>query len=302
MTKFEALAVSLKKTLPGLELLYHEPMSRHTTFHIGGPVPLMAIPGTEEETAVVFRTALDYDIIPYIVGNGSNLLVNDAGAEVFVIKTSKLTFLEGNGRAIRAGCGVLLSSLAAEAEKRSLTGLEFAYGIPGSVGGAVVMNAGAYGGEMQNVTEKVRVLNSRGEIEEIPAEHCGFRYRSSVFQDQSQVVLSVLLRLSEGKQAEILEKMESLMTRRREKQPLEYPSAGSVFKRPEGYFAAALIDQCHLKGRTVGGAQVSEKHAGFIINRGNAVCRDVLELMDEVQTAVQRETGVELEPEIRYLK
>ena len=293
----------LHREVPGLELRRQEPMSRHTTFRVGGPAALMALPSGEEELAAAVRLAIGEGIVPLCVGNGSNLLVDDGGLDAFVIKTVPgMLRLSADGDRIYAGAGTLLVHLANAAADSGLTGLEFAHGIPGSVGGAVVMNAGAYDGEMKQVVESVLVLDEQGEQKWIPAAHCDFSYRHSAFSAGGKIVLGASFRLTPGDPAAIRARMAELMDRRREKQPLEYPSAGSTFKRPAGHFAAALIDQCGLKGLTVGGAQVSEKHAGFVINRDGATCSDILRLMEQVRERVYAAAGVELEPEVKYLR
>ena len=302
MTKFDAIARLLRERLPGLELLTDEPMSRHTTFRVGGPAALMALPRTEEELVEAVAIAREMDVKPLFVGNGSNLLVDDGGLEAFVIKTGGISACRVEGTTVTAGCGASLAFVASEAAKHGLTGLEFAHGIPGTLGGAVCMNAGAYGGEMVQVITSVRALDEEGRVRELPAEECAFRYRHSLFSDSSWLVLSAAMELPPGDEGEIRAKMSELMEKRREKQPLDYPSAGSTFKRPEGCFAAALIDGCGLKGTSVGGAQVSPKHAGFVVNTGGATCRDVLELMRLVRDRVYEETDVTLEPEVKYLK
>lgn len=303
MKDFDTLSGRLVQTVPNLELRHDEPMSRHTTFKVGGPARLMALPKTEAEVVSAVRLARELEIEPLFVGNGSNLLVDDKGLDAFVVKTVPgLSWWRAEGTQLTAGCGVLLSSLAAEAARHSLTGLEFAHGIPGSLGGAVTMNAGAYGGELCQVVRSVRVLEPDGRVTELPAETCDFRYRHSAFSDGGRLVLSARLELERGDAEAIRAQMSELMARRREKQPLEYPSAGSTFKRPQGHYAAALIDQCGLKGLAIGGAQVSTKHAGFIVNTGMATCRDILDLMGMVRDCVYRVTGVELEPEVKYLK
>lgn len=303
MINLDALSIQLNQKVPTLELLHNEPMSRHTTFRVGGPARLMALPRTEEEAVTAVQLARELEVEPVFVGNGSNLLVDDAGLNAFVIKTAPgLSWWRTEGTELIAGSGVLLAALANEAARHAFTGLEFAHGIPGSLGGAVTMNAGAYDGEMRQVVKSVRVLNCQGEIMEIPAEQCDFSYRHSAFSDGKQIILSAALKLSKGDPAVIRARMNELMARRKEKQPLEYPSAGSTFKRPEGHYAAALIDQCNLKGLTIGGAQVSTKHAGFIVNTGMATCRDILDLISVVKDCVYRVTGVELEPEVKYLK
>ena len=308
MDRFEWLQQELTRRCPGLEVRANEPMSRHTSFRIGGPARLMALPKTAAEAKAAVLAAREADILPFFLGNGSNLLVPDEGVERFLIQPAGRysadplnRVWEENGQ-LCAGGGVSLAVLANAAQGRALTGLEFASGIPGSVGGGVVMNAGAYGGEMAQVLVSVTALNLDGSIRTIPAESCGLGYRRSVFSDGQRLVLEARFQLSSGDPAAIRARMDELAARRKEKQPLEYPSAGSMFKRPEGYFAAALIDQCGLKGFAVGGAQVSEKHAGFVVNRGGATCADVLELVRQVQARVQEQTGVALEMEVKVLR
>lgn len=302
MERFEQLAAALRQSCPALELREHEPMARHTTFRIGGPVRLMALPKTEKEAQAVLKTAWELECPPFFLGNGSNLLVADAGYEGFVLKLAgEMDQVREVNRRLVAGSAMLLSQLAWAALGRGLAGLEFAHGIPGSLGGAVTMNAGAYGGEMAQVVTAVTCLTRRGELETVPADRCAFSYRHSAFSDGSRLILRVEFSLPQGDPEEIRAKIEDLARRRKEKQPLEWPSAGSMFKRPPGHFAAALIDQCGLKGLTVGGAQVSEKHAGFVVNRGGATCADVLALVDQVRERVLRQTGVELEMEVRVL-
>ena len=303
MTNLERLARRLERELPGLELRRGEPMSRHTTFRVGGPAELMALPEDEGQLGAAARLAAEEGVLPLPVGNGSNLLVDDAGLDGFVLKTvPKVGTITGAGNTLTAGAGATLAQLAVEAANRGLAGLEFAHGIPGSLGGAVVMNAGAYGGELCQVISQVRALDSRGQVRELAGDACDFSYRHSRFSAGGWLILSATVELAPGDPAAIRGRMEELMARRKAKQPLEYPSAGSTFKRPEGHFAAALIEGCGLKGLTVGGAQVSEKHAGFVINIGSATCRDILDLMDQVRERVFRETGVELEPEVKYVR
>ena len=303
MDQYEQLAAALRARCPELEIREWEPMARHTTFRIGGPVRLMALPKTVGEAKKALQAAGEREIVPFFLGNGSNLLVADEGYDGFVLKlTGEMDQIQEINCHLVAGSAVLLSRLAVAALGRGLTGLEFAHGIPGSLGGAVTMNAGAYEGEMAQVISSVTCLTRTGEVETVPAADCGFSYRRSAFSGGTRLILRAEFSLSQGDPEEIRAKMEDLARRRKEKQPLEYPSAGSMFKRPQGHFAAALIDQCGLKGLTVGGAQVSEKHAGFVINRGGATCADVLALVDQVKERVLQQTGVELEMEVRVLR
>ena len=303
MERVRKLQKLLAERHPSLELRADEPMSRHTTFRIGGPAALMALPGTMEEVQTVFKTAAELDVEPFFLGNGSNLLVADKGYPGFIVKlTGDFDEIREVSRGVEAGSAVLLSRLSNALVGRGLTGLEFASGIPGSVGGAVTMNAGAYGGEMAQVLEEVAFLDEAGEVCTLPASECDFGYWHSIFSNRKCLILEARFHLEPGDPATIKARMDELTARRREKQPLEFPSAGSMFKRPPGHFAAALIDQCGLKGLTVGGAQVSEKHAGFVVNRGGATCADVLELARRVRERVLAQTGVELEMEVKTLR
>ena len=303
MERFEHLYRRLQQEIPGLDLRKNENMDRHTSFRVGGPAALMAFPDTEEKLLLAVRAARSEGVEPICIGMGSNLLVDDGGLNAFVIKTApQMNACRVDGTSIYAEAGTPLAQVANIAAEHSLTGLEFAHGIPGSLGGAVTMNAGAYDGEMRQVIRTVRAINQEGCVVELSGDQCAFEYRHSLFSGGSLLVLSAEMELKHGDEAVIRARMAELMEKRREKQPLEWPSAGSTFKRPKGYFAAALIDQCGLKGFRVGGAQVSEKHAGFVINAGGATCNDVLRLMDEVRERVFRETGVELEPEVKYFR
>ncbi len=277
----------------------NEPMSAHTTFKIGGAADILITVRTIDELQTTVNACKASDIPVMILGNGSNLLVSDNGIEGAVITLDgDFKEITVDGDTITSGAGAKLSRLCSVALENSLTGLEFAYGIPGSVGGAMYMNAGAYGGEMKDVALSVTALTPDGEIREVPAEELQLGYRTSVFKTNGDIILFSKYKLEQGDQAAIKAKMDDVMDRRKTKQPLEFPSAGSVFKRPEGAFAGTLIEQCGLKGKTVGGAQVSEKHAGFIINIGGATCDDVMGLVKLVQDTVKAETGYFLEREI----
>ena len=302
MDQMTALIQELNRRAPQLELREYEPMSRHTTFRIGGPARLMALPKNRQEAATAVRAARELGISPFFLGNGSDLLVSDGGFSGFIIKTTGLDQTREVNRRLQAESGIPLARLAMAALGRGLTGLEFAHGIPGTLGGGVTMNAGAYGGELVQVLTSVTFLNEDGQVITLPAEECALTYRHSLFSDHPEwLILEAEFELPQGDAAAIKNKMDELAQKRRSKQPLDLPSAGSTFKRPEGYFAAALIDQCGLKGLTVGDAQVSEKHAGFVVNRGSATAGDVRRLMEQVQSTVLRETGVTLEPEVKFL-
>ena len=302
MDIYTTLAGALRERCPELELREQEPMSRHTSFRIGGPARLMALPRSQKEAVCAVRTALELGIRPFYLGNGSNLLVADRGYEGFVLKTSGMDQVREVNRRLRAESGIPLSRLVVAAVDRGLAGLEFAHGIPGSLGGAVTMNAGAYGGEMVQVLTAVTFLDGEGNVVTLPAEECHLTYRHSDFTEHPErLILEAEFELPQGDGAESRAKIEDLARRRKEKQPLEWPSAGSTFKRPQGYFAAALIEECGLKGMQVGDAQVSEKHAGFVINRGKATCADVLALTERIKETVLREKGVALELEVRTL-
>jgi len=301
MDRFKLLRDMLSHRCPSLELRVKEPMSRHTSFRIGGPAALMALARTQEEVSAALKAAKECGITPFFLGNGSNLLVPDEGYEGFIVKlTGELDQVREVDGQLEAGGAVTLARLSAVALSRGLTGLEFASGIPGTVGGAVTMNAGAYGGEMAQVVTLVTCMDRDGKLETVT--DFDFSYRHSAFSDGSRLILSARFKSEEGNPETIRSRMEELALQRKTKQPLEYPSAGSMFKRPVGYYAAALIDQCGLKGLTVGGAQVSEKHAGFVVNRGGATCGDVMELVAQVKQRVKAQTGVELEMEVRILR
>lgn len=287
---------------PDLEVLREEPMSRHTTFRIGGPARRLARPASPEQLVRLLTLARAEGWPVFLLGNGSNLLVSDGGIDALVIHTGCLDTLERTGETtLRAGSGLSLARLANFAQRCALTGLEFAHGIPGSLGGAVCMNAGAYGGEMRQAVSFVTAWFPDTGVAQLDRDQLLFGYRRSVFSQRPGVVLSAEFALAPGESDAIKAQMEELSRRRREKQPLELPSAGSVFKRPEGHFAGALIEQCGLKGFRTGGAQVSEKHAGFIVNTGGASCEDVRRLIAHIQRTVLEQTGVALETEIKMI-
>lgn len=283
-------------------VLYKEPMSRHTTFQVGGEAECL-IDIASEEALVKLLKYLNIIEIPYfILGNGSNLLVSDKGYDGVILRIgNKMSGIKVEGDRITAQAGALLSRVAGTAYEYSLTGLEFASGIPGSLGGAIVMNAGAYDGEMSRVVETVKVMNKDGEIMVLDNESMEFSYRNSIIRNRPFIVLEAVLKLQPGEQNDIKDKMDDFAKRRREKQPLEYPSAGSTFKRPEGYYAGKLIMDAGLRGYRIGSAQVSEKHCGFIINLGNAEASDIFELIQEIQERVKNQFDVSLERELVIL-
>ena len=289
----------LSKIVLKENIVKDEPMSRHTTFRCGGPATLFLRPGSEDELVRVVSLLKDKGHPYMLLGNGSNLLVSDKGYEGVVISLERLSELSLEGEtSIRAQAGVLNSRIASFARENSLAGFEFAAGIPGTIGGAMIMNAGAYGGEMKLITTSVRAITPDGEVKELTAEDCDFGYRTSALKREGYVVLSALLQLQKGNEKEITDLMTELALKRKEKQPLEYPSAGSTFKRPEGYFAGKLIQDAGLKGFSVGDAAVSEKHCGFVINKGQATSADIYKLIREVQKKVFEDSGVTLEPEV----
>ena len=280
----------------------NEPMNRHTTFRIGGPAEYFLLPSSSEEVKGILEICKEESLQYFILGNGSNLLVSDEGYRGVIIQLYRnYGGLTVEGTEIRAGAGVLLSQIAATARNESLTGFEFAGGIPGTLGGAVVMNAGAYGGELKDVLKEAVVMDREGNIFTVPVEKLAMGYRTSLVKTAGYLVLEAVISLKKGSQEEIRDTMKDLADRRISKQPLEYPSAGSTFKRPEGYFAGKLIMDAGLRGYQVGGAQVSEKHCGFVINKGNATAADVCRLMADVQAKVQEQFGVTLEPEVKFL-
>lgn len=279
-----------------------EPMSKHTTFRIGGAADIFVEISTVEEARIIVNHCRTKEIPYYILGNGSNILVGDKGYRGVVIQIYKnMNQVTVDGNQIYVQAGALLSKIAREALANELKGVEFAAGIPGTVGGAIVMNAGAYGGEMKDVLTSVTVLDSEGEIVRIHAEDLALGYRTSILEEKGYVALEAVISLEEGNKVEIEARMEELKVQRVTKQPLEFPSGGSTFKRPEGYFAGKLIQDAGMRGFAIGDAQVSEKHSGFVVNKGNATAADVLELVQKVTQKVEEEFGVTLELEIKRI-
>lgn len=295
----EELIQKISQYISKDRILVQEPMKLHTTFRVGGPAALYIELESEQEFRDIL-TLLDTEEEDYFtVGNGSNLLISDTGYDGIILHPSKeFSDIRVEGERLICEAGATLAAIARVALEHELTGFEFAAGIPGSLGGAIVMNAGAYDGEMKQVVESVRLITPKGEIVTKSCEEMDFSYRHSILKEESYIVLSVTIKLARGDKEQIKARMDELAAKRREKQPLEYPSAGSTFKRPEGYFAAKLIQDAGLRGFQVGGAQVSEKHCGFVINKENATAQDVCELMKKVQEQVQEKFGVTLEPEV----
>ena len=291
----------IRAALPELVVYQQEPMKKHTTFRVGGPADLYVCP-KKQELPVILGLAKKKGLAVTVIGNGSNLLVGDKGIRGLVIEVgAQMNAVEVQGNILRAQAGALLSQVAAKAAAAGLGGMEFAAGIPGSVGGAVVMNAGAYGGEMKDIIERVYVLDENGAQLELDRDALDLGYRHSCIPEKKYIVTKVVLELVPRNEAEIRSEMKELNEKRAEKQPLQYPSAGSTFKRPEGYFAGKLIMDAGLRGYQVGGAQVSEKHCGFVINKGDATAADICQLMRDVSDKVQAQFGVVLEPEVKMI-
>ena len=294
---------NIREVINEKQLLFDEPMSSHTTFRVGGPADVLVKPGSISEIEQVLQWCGEHAVPYYIVGNGSNLLVGDSGVRGVVIQIgndfSEIEVGDDDTIWVQAGC--MLSKVANVAMEHALTGLEFASGIPGTIGGAVRMNAGAYGGEMKDIIDCVTLLTPAGEVLILPQDQMEFEYRDSIVAKQNYIVLEVKLRLQKGEPKKIAARMKELNEARREKQPLEFPSAGSTFKRPEGQFAGKLIMDAGLAGYRVGDAQVSEKHCGFVINRGHATAKDIVMLMNDIVKQVEEKYQVILEPEVRKI-
>lgn len=294
---YQKLIDSLSKET---KILLNEPMKNHTSFKIGGPADIVIMPGSVDDIKKVIEFAKNIPL--YIIGNGSNLLVNDEGVHGIVLKISNcLNKVETEGEYITAEAGATLALVSNTAKKNSLTGMEWACGIPGSIGGAIYMNAGAYGGEMKDIVHETTYINENNQIITINNSEHGFDYRKSMFVAQKNIILKTKLKLQKGSKNEIEAKMKELLEQRKLKQPLEYPSAGSTFKRPEGYFVGKMIEELNLKGMSIGGAQISEKHGGFIINKGNATAKDVKMLIDYIVNEVEKVYNIKLEPEVKMI-
>lgn len=301
MSQYKDFAMELIKWLGEENVKIDEPMKKHTSFKVGGPVDILVIPETYEQIRDTIALTKQNNVPCFVIGNGSNLLVRDGGVRGVIIKLSKLNRVTVEGESIIAQGGVLLSKVSAIAAKNSLTGFEFASGIPGSVGGALTMNAGAYNGEISQVVENATVLDKQGNIIRLSKEDLELGYRMSAIIKYGYTVLEAVFKLQKGDSEKIISRIQDLGRRRREKQPLEYPSAGSTFKRPEGYFAAKLIEDSGLKGVHVGDAEVSEKHSGFIINKGNATAKDILNLIEIVQNTVKEKFNLDLHTEVMII-
>lgn len=292
----------IKTIIPRERILFHEPMSKYTTFRVGGEAECMLVIQKEEELVRLLSYLNQIEQDYFILGNGSNLLVGDKGYQGMILKFGEeMSQIRVEGTRVIVKAGALLPKVAATARQHSLTGLEFAAGIPGSIGGGIVMNAGAYGGEMKQIVESVRVIDRDGQILTLDNDTMEFGYRTSIIKDRPFVVVEAVLQLAEGDEKEIEAKIEELALLRKSKQPLEYASAGSTFKRPDGYFAGKLIMDAGMRGYRIGGAQVSDKHCGFIVNTGKATAADIKEVIEEVQERVKERFHVTLEPEIIFL-
>ena len=282
-----------------IQFLQNESLKKHITFKVGGEAKFVAMPQTKHQAANLIKFLKENNIKYYIIGRGSNVIFRDEGFDGVIIKTSNMQNIEFIGEdKVYADSGVVLNVLCKTLQEKSLAGLEFCYGIPGNVGGGLFMNCGAYGGEISSAVCEVEYIDENGNFQKIDVKDCQFSYRHSIFQDNNWFITGCTFKLTKGDKTQILRFMEDIMQRRIDKQPLDKPSAGSSFKRPAGYFAAALIDECGLKGYSIGGAQVSEKHAGFIVNTGNATCNDIVALAEYVEQTVMQKKGVAIEKEM----
>jgi UDP-N-acetylmuramate dehydrogenase len=301
MNQYENFSSKLYNILQPENIFIDEPMKNHTSFKVGGPADLLVTPENNEEVVSVVKLCNENNIPYYIVGRGSNLIVRDGGFRGVIVKLIKLDKMKVEEERITVQCGADLCKVSELALKNSLTGFEFACGIPGTVGGAVTMNAGAYNGEVSQVIESAEVIDKQGNLITLNKEQLELVYRMSAIQKYGYAVLEVTFKLLHGEYDKIKARIDDLTFRREDKQPLEYPSAGSTFKRPEGYFTGQLIEESKLKGFCIGGAQVSEKHAGFIINKNNATAQDILDLIAYVQNVIKTRYDVELHPEVRII-
>ncbi|MBP1571937.1 MAG: UDP-N-acetylmuramate dehydrogenase [Oscillospiraceae bacterium] len=282
-----------------IQFLQDESLKKHITFKVGGEAKFVAMPQTKHQAAKLLKFLKENNIKYYIIGRGSNVIFRDEGFDGVIIKTSNMQNIEFIGEdKVYADSGVVLNVLCKTLQEKSLAGLEFCYGIPGNVGGGLFMNCGAYGGEISSAVCEVEYIDENGNFQKIDVKDCQFSYRHSIFQNNDWFITGCTFKLTKGDKTQILSFMEDIMQRRIDKQPLDKPSAGSSFKRPVGYFAAALIDECGLKGYSIGGAQVSEKHAGFIVNTGNATCNDIVALAEYVERTVMQKKGVAIEKEM----
>ncbi|MCM8710159.1 UDP-N-acetylmuramate dehydrogenase [Clostridium sp. SYSU_GA19001] len=301
MNRYKNFSSELYNILSSEDVVIDEPMKNHTSFKVGGPADILVTPENYDEVVKIIKLCNDKNVPYYIVGKGSNLLVKDGGFRGVVIKLTKLDNIKVDNNKIIVQCGAELCKVSDAALKNSLTGFEFACGIPGTVGGAVTMNAGAYNGEISQVIQSALVADKEGNLITLNKEQLELGYRMSAVQKYGYTVLEVTFELSKGDYSKIKERIDDLTRRREEKQPLEYPSAGSTFKRPEGHFTGKLIEDCALKGYKLGGAQISDKHAGFVINKENATAKDILNLIEYIQATVKERFNVDLHPEVRII-
>lgn len=283
------------------EIYFDEPLKKHTSFQVGGPADIMVSPETPEAFAAVLKYLYQENVPYYIIGNGTNLLVGDGGFRGIIVATRKLNHIAIDGCIITAYAGASLGDVAKAAQEAGLTGMEFASGIPGSIGGGATMNAGAYDGEMKNIVDSLEIISETGELKKLTVDECDYGYRKSIIQKKPWYIVKVVLKLNHGDPQAIQAKMDDFNQRRSDKQPLEFPSAGSTFRRPPGYFAGKLIQDAGFRGYKHGGAQVSDKHTGFIINRDNATAQDIRELIAEIQEKIKEDAGVEMRTEVIFL-
>ena len=301
MERYQDFSTLFSKYYNKEDIKIDEPLSQYVNFKVGGPADILLTPNTKEQVIQSIKICKENNIPFYIIGNGSNILVRDGGFRGVVILMKSLNSIVVNDTVIEVDCGVMLKDVSNAALENSLTGFEFACGIPGTVGGAVFMNAGAYDGEISNVVESVDIIDNDGNIRTLTKDKLDFGYRSSAVMKKGYIVLSAKFKLKKGQVKTIKELVEDLTNKRESKQPLEYPSAGSTFKRPTGYFAGKLIQDAGLKGYSIGGAAVSQKHSGFVINKGNATAKDITDLIAYIQAEVKKQFGVELHPEVRII-